>query len=158
MSILLHKKCILFRFFSKYIQHLNSRRANIALTRNIALKKTFAFQAAYLFKKNPEGKMFEPDYTETMSMLLDTVGRQQSDVLPQKGLESDVALFLKERDELSTVKEIEKSGTQNVCEEIKTALIPEQISDYGRIGSCEKKISNLANSKNDRSILKISKL
>ncbi|XP_020284340.1 adenylate kinase 7-like isoform X2 [Pseudomyrmex gracilis] len=72
------------------------------------------FLAEYLFKKNPEGKMFEPDYSETMSMLLDAIGRQQSDILPQEDLKTDAAQYL------DTVKKIEKkkNRTQDVCAEI----------------------------------------
>ncbi|KAG5338082.1 KAD7 kinase, partial [Acromyrmex heyeri] len=76
------------------------------------------FLAEYLFQKNPEGKMFEPDYTETMSMLLDAISRQQNDVLPRKGLEADVTQFLKRQDELFIVDKIRKSGMQDADRKI----------------------------------------
>ncbi|XP_072756801.1 adenylate kinase 7 isoform X2 [Anoplolepis gracilipes] len=98
------------------------------------------FLAEYLFTKNPEGKMFEPDYTETMSMLLDAIGRQQNDVLPREGLKADVEQFLKRQDELSTADAIKKSEEQDVCEEIKTISISEQTSEYEEIDEKEKLI------------------
>jgi len=88
--------------------------------------------------------MFEPDYTETMSMLLDTIGRQQNDVLPKEGLKADVEQFLKKQDELSTADEIEKSETQDVCGEIKTISISEQTSEYEEIDDFEKEELNFA--------------
>lgn len=88
--------------------------------------------------------MFEPDYTETMSMLLDTIGRQQNDVLPKEGLKVDVEQFLKKQDELSTVDEIEKSETQDVCGEIKMISISEQTSEYEEIDDFEKEELNFA--------------
>ncbi|CAD1473437.1 unnamed protein product, partial [Heterotrigona itama] len=42
------------------------------------------FQAEYLFKKNPEGKMFEPEYTRTMSSILDMIDKYGSFVLPDE--------------------------------------------------------------------------
>ncbi|XP_029171988.1 adenylate kinase 7-like [Nylanderia fulva] len=101
------------------------------------------FLAEYLFKKNPEGKMFEPDYTETMSMLLDAIGRQQNDVLPSERLKADIEKFLKKQDELSTADEIEKSEMQDVCEEIKTiSIFSEQTSEYEEIDDFEKEELN----------------
>ncbi|KYM99929.1 Putative adenylate kinase 7, partial [Cyphomyrmex costatus] len=94
--------------------------------------------AEYLFKKNPEGRMFEPDYTETMSMLLDAVGRQQNDALPREGLETDVAQFLKRQDELFTVNKIRKSGMQDVDRKIDTTSILEQNFEYERFDDSEK--------------------
>lgn len=86
--------------------------------------------------------MFEPDYTETMSMLLDAIGRQQNDVLPGEGLKADVEQFLKRQDELSTADETEKSEAQDVCEEIKTISISEQTSEYEGINDFEKEELN----------------
>ncbi|KMQ93225.1 adenylate kinase 7 [Lasius niger] len=89
--------------------------------------------------------MFEPDYTETMSMLLDAIGRQQNDVLPSEGLKADVEQFLKKQDELSTVDEIEKSEVQDVCGEIKTISISsKQTSEYEEIDGFEKEELNFA--------------
>ncbi|RLU22889.1 hypothetical protein DMN91_005167 [Ooceraea biroi] len=98
------------------------------------------FLAEYLFKKNPEGKMFEPDYTETMSMLLDAIGQQQSDVLPEAGLDSDIMQFLKKRDELSTADEIEENGTKD--ERGTPTLIPEQTTDCESTDEFEREESN----------------
>lgn len=97
----------------------------------------FSFQAEYLFKKNPEGRMFEPDYTETMSMLLDAIGRQQNDVLPREGL-ADVAQFLKRQDELSTTDKMEKSEMQNVGREADAMSILEQTFEYEGTGDSKK--------------------
>lgn len=71
--------------------------------------------------------MFEPDYTETMSMLLDAIGRQQNDVLPREGLEADVAQFLKRQDKLSTADKIEKSEMRDVS---RMMSIFERSSEY----------------------------
>ncbi|KAL6435641.1 hypothetical protein ACFW04_005516 [Cataglyphis niger] len=103
------------------------------------------FLAEYLFKKNPEGKMFQPDYTETMSMLLDVIGQQQNDVLPGEGLKADVEQFLKRQDELSTAEteksevqdEVENSEVQDMGDEIKTISISEQTSEYEGIDDLE---------------------
>lgn len=90
--------------------------------------------------------MFEPDYTETMSMLLDVIGRQRNDVLPGEGLKADVEQFLKKQDELSTADETEKSEVQdeaeksevqNMGDEIKTISISEQTSEYEGIDDLE---------------------
>ncbi|KYN20601.1 Putative adenylate kinase 7, partial [Trachymyrmex cornetzi] len=100
--------------------------------------------AEYLFKTNPEGRMFEPDYTETMSMLLDAIGRQQNDVLPREGLEADVAQFLKRQDELFTMDKIRKSGTQDADRKVDAARkedatsILEQNFEYEKFDDSEK--------------------
>lgn len=92
--------------------------------------------------------MFEPDYSETMSMLLDAIGRQQSDILPQEDLKTDAAQYL------DIVKKIEKNRTQDVCGDVEAITsISEQISE--KIDGCEKKEVEFDGfSKSDRSILK----
>ncbi|XP_066592376.1 adenylate kinase 7-like, partial [Prorops nasuta] len=45
------------------------------------------FLAEYLFKENPEGRMFEPDYTETMSVLLKEIESLREDILPEEELD-----------------------------------------------------------------------
>lgn len=72
--------------------------------------------------------MFEPGYTETMSMLLDAIARQQNDILPGEGLEADVEQFLRRRDELSIANGIEESKEENVCGEVSAMSIPAQTS------------------------------
>ncbi|XP_025075355.1 uncharacterized protein LOC112552960 [Pogonomyrmex barbatus] len=99
------------------------------------------FQAEYLFKKNPEGKMFEPDYTETMSMLLDAISRQQNDVLPTEKLKADVAHFLKNE---CTTKETEESKMQDIGEKMK-------IIEYEGIDNSEKEEFNFAGRMTDES-------
>ncbi|XP_012286013.2 adenylate kinase 7 [Orussus abietinus] len=67
------------------------------------------YLAEYLFKENPEGKMFEPDYTETMSLLLDAIERLRKDILPLGELDEDARTCLK-RDEASEKPETDQSG------------------------------------------------
>lgn len=86
--------------------------------------------------------MFEPDYTETMSMLLDAIGRQQNDVLPREGLKADVAQFLKKQNELSTADKIEKNKMQDVGGEMDATSIFEQSSEYEGIDDSEKEELN----------------
>ncbi|XP_018338500.1 PREDICTED: adenylate kinase 7-like [Trachymyrmex septentrionalis] len=96
------------------------------------------FLAEYLFKKNPEGKMFEPDYTETMSMLLDIIGRQQNDVLPREGLEADVAQFLKRQDELFIADKIRRNEIQDADRKEDATWILEQNFEYEKFDDSEK--------------------
>lgn len=86
--------------------------------------------------------MFEPDYTETMSMLLDAIGQQQSDLLSGEGTESEVAQFLKRRNELSTADEIEKSEAQDECGETGATSISKQISECERSDDLRTQESN----------------
>ncbi|XP_048511176.1 DPY30 domain-containing protein 1-like [Athalia rosae] len=53
------------------------------------------YLAEYLFKENPEGKMFEPDYTETMSMLLAAIEELQKDILPADEVDEDTRKYLR---------------------------------------------------------------
>lgn len=80
--------------------------------------------------------MFQLDYTETMSMLLDNIGQQQNDVLPRERLEADVAQFLKRQNELSTTDKIEKSEVQN--REIDAMSILGRSSEYEGIDDSER--------------------
>lgn len=86
--------------------------------------------------------MFEPDYTETMSMLLAAIGRQQNDVFPGEESKADVAQFLKRQNELSIADEIEKSDAQDVCTEIGTTSISERTSEYQRAENFRKEQLN----------------
>ncbi|XP_011694075.1 PREDICTED: adenylate kinase 7-like [Wasmannia auropunctata] len=107
---------------------------------NLRPEDPIDFLAEYLFKKNPEGRMFEPDYTETMSMLLDVISRQQNDVLPREGLEADVAQFLTRRqDELSTAADkIERDEAQDAGGEADATSILERSFESERIDDSEK--------------------
>jgi len=87
--------------------------------------------------------MFEPDYTETMSMLLDVIGRQRNDVLPKEGLVADVAQFLKRQDELSITDKIEKNEMQDVGREVDAMSILEQSSEYEGIDNSKKEELNI---------------
>ncbi|EFN87130.1 Putative adenylate kinase 7 [Harpegnathos saltator] len=95
------------------------------------------FLAEYLFRKNPEGRMFEPDYTETMSMLLDTISRQRNHVLPVKGPDVDVAQFTRRsQDELSAAGETEKSEDER--RETSAISTAEQPFEYNWTDGSEK--------------------
>ncbi|XP_025163418.1 uncharacterized protein LOC112590608, partial [Harpegnathos saltator] len=95
------------------------------------------FRAEYLFRKNPEGRMFEPDYTETMSMLLDTISRQRNHVLPVKGPDVDVAQFTRRsQDELSAAGETEKSEDER--RETSAISTAEQPFEYNWTDGSEK--------------------
>lgn len=58
-------------------------------------------QAEYLFKENPEGKMFEPEYTRAMSNLLDSIEKLQGDIFTDDDGElGDEAMgYLRRRDQ-----------------------------------------------------------
>ncbi|KYM83836.1 Putative adenylate kinase 7 [Atta colombica] len=98
------------------------------------------FLAEYLFKKNPEGRMFDPDYTETMSMLLDAISRQQN-VLPREGL--DVTQFLKKQDELFIMDKIRKRRMQDADRKVNA------IREEDATSILEQKSSNFSYSKDD---------
>jgi len=86
--------------------------------------------------------MFDPDYTETMSMLLDAISRQQN-VLPREGLEADVTQFLKKQDELFIVDKIRKRRIQDVDGKVNAVRKEDATSIL------EQKSSNFSYSKDD---------
>lgn len=88
--------------------------------------------------------MFEPDYTETMSMLLDAISRQQNDVLPREGLKANVMQFLTKQDLLSTANKIEKNEMQDVGGKEDAMSILERSSEYEGIDDSEKEELNFA--------------
>jgi len=65
--------------------------------------------------------MFEPDYTETLSMLLETIQLQMEDVLPEEGLDDDLVQILQPEESVSDISEI---IMKDVCEKK-----PEQSND-----------------------------
>ncbi|KAH0948506.1 hypothetical protein HN011_004357, partial [Eciton burchellii] len=102
--------------------------------------------AEYLFKKNPEGKMFEPDYTETLSMLLETIQLQMEDVLPEEGLDDDLVQILQPEESVSDISEI---IMKDVCEKKPPpVLIPEEIVEY-EIDEAEKEEWTFSEQSND---------
>ncbi|XP_043522582.1 adenylate kinase 7-like [Frieseomelitta varia] len=68
------------------------------------------FLAEYLFKKNPEGKMFEPEYTSTMSSILDMIDEYGSFVLPKAEVSEKMLGFLKGEGEKSESEEMTESN------------------------------------------------
>lgn len=80
--------------------------------------------------------MFEPDYTETMSMLLDAINRQRNNVLPVEKVGTDIAQFMKSQDELLAARETEKN--KNEYREISPISILEQTIKYKQIDGSEK--------------------
>jgi len=86
------------------------------------LRDAYWFQAEYLFKKNPEGKMFEPDFTESMSMILKTIHMQEEDVFPEAGLDDDLAQILQPEELL--VSDISETIIENDVREKKPSPVP----------------------------------
>ncbi|OAD61392.1 Adenylate kinase 7 [Eufriesea mexicana] len=75
------------------------------------------FLAEYLFKENPEGKMFEPEYTEAMNSVLDMLDKFGNLVLPEDKVSEKVLTFLKrgvKSDELSDSSEMEVCTSQKI--------------------------------------------
>ncbi|XP_076749056.1 adenylate kinase 7 [Xylocopa sonorina] len=71
------------------------------------------YLAEYLFRENPEGKMFEPEHTEKMSAVLDAIEKFDSLVIPEEELGKQVLQFLK-RDSRQPGETTESSETE-VC-------------------------------------------
>ncbi|KAG7203649.1 hypothetical protein KM043_013684 [Ampulex compressa] len=95
------------------------------------------FLAEYLFKKNPEGKMFEPDYTETMSMLLDRIEKLQTDIFPREELSEEDRELLK-NEHGTSADGIDESSAEDVCSNRRTT--PRRISSSsGEEGGWEDK-------------------
>lgn len=86
--------------------------------------------------------MFEPDYTETMSMLLDTINRQRNNILPAEKLDDDIAQFMKSQNELFIANRTEKS--ENEYKERSPISTPKQIFEYNMINKSEEKKLDLA--------------
>ncbi|KAL6256941.1 hypothetical protein P5V15_011876 [Pogonomyrmex californicus] len=139
-----HRLCILAEPLRQYLVKYIFPTLTEALIEVAKLRPEdpIDFLAEYLFKKNPEGKMFEPDYTETMSMLLDAISRQQNDVLPTEKLKADVAHFLKKQDEYTT-KKTEKNKMQDISGKMKI--------EYEGIDNSEKEEFNFAGQMTDES-------
>ncbi|KAK9300199.1 hypothetical protein QLX08_007043 [Tetragonisca angustula] len=81
------------------------------------------FLAEYLFKKNPEGKMFEPEYTSTMSSILDMIEKYGSFVLPEDEVSEKMLGFLKGEGEKSESEGMTESSELDACSR-KTCVTP----------------------------------
>ncbi|XP_053976418.1 adenylate kinase 7-like [Hylaeus volcanicus] len=73
------------------------------------------FLAEYLFKENPEGKMFEPDFTKTMQSVLDVIEKFQGEVLPPEELDDKIMELLKQQGEQHGEDETSASSGVDVC-------------------------------------------
>ncbi|KZC14378.1 Adenylate kinase 7, partial [Dufourea novaeangliae] len=73
------------------------------------------FLAEYLFKENPEGKMFQPDYTKTMKSVLDAIEKFQGELLPAEEFDDKVKEFLKQQADVSDAEETSASSVEDVC-------------------------------------------
>lgn len=74
------------------------------------------FQAEYLFKENPEGKMFEPDYSQTMHSVLDMIEKFHEDILPPEELGDEIMEVLKRESKQSDVDGTTSSSAgMDVC-------------------------------------------
>jgi len=94
--------------------------------------------------------MFEPDYTETLSMLLETIQLQMEDVLPETGLDDDLVQIL-QPEELSVSDISSEIIMKDVCEEKPPpppVLIPKEIAEY-EIDEIEKEEWTLSEQSND---------
>ncbi|XP_068993629.1 adenylate kinase 7 [Neodiprion pinetum] len=69
------------------------------------------YLAEYLFRENPEGKMFEPDYTETMSVLLAAIEDLQKDLLPRDEVDSGAERYLGRTEGPSTTNQDDEETT-----------------------------------------------
>nr|XP_034195712.1 adenylate kinase 7-like [Osmia lignaria] len=78
------------------------------------------FLAEYLFKENPEGKMFEPDFTRTMTSVLDVIEEFQGEVLPPEQLSRRITELIKQRRKQSA--ETLNSTVSDVCTSKKTTV------------------------------------
>ncbi|XP_078052305.1 adenylate kinase 7 [Augochlora pura] len=73
------------------------------------------FLAEYLFKENPEGKMFQPEYTRTMKSVLDAIEKFQDEVLPREEFDERVRDFLKQQAEVSDDDRTPGTSDTDVC-------------------------------------------
>ncbi|KOX76790.1 hypothetical protein WN51_11117 [Melipona quadrifasciata] len=91
-------------------------------------------QAEYLFKKNPEGKMFEPEHTSAMSSILDVIDKYGSFVLPEEEVSDRMLEFLKGEGEKSESEGMTESSELDACSG-KTCVTP--CFAYDDVDACE---------------------
>ncbi|XP_050495839.1 adenylate kinase 7-like [Bombus huntii] len=109
------------------------------------------FLAEYLFKENPEGKMFEPEYTNAMASVLEMIDKYGSFVLPEEEISDKMSEFLKR--ERSKSEEVMDSSDIDVCTSRKTCITPcftyEDTDTYEGEGETERTISEQIYDKED---------
>lgn len=81
---------------------------------------TPVFQAEYLFRENPEGKMFEPEHTNALVSILNMIDKFNTFLLPEEEVSSQVLQLLKRK---SPTEETESSKS-DVCDVQKTYVTP----------------------------------
>ncbi|CAL7945211.1 unnamed protein product [Xylocopa violacea] len=94
------------------------------------------YLAEYLFRENPEGKMFEPEHTEKMSAVLDAIEEFDSFIIPEEELGEQVLRFLK-RDSRRTGETTEDSETE-VCTSRAATTCVTPCHDHGDTDSYER--------------------
>ncbi|XP_043583830.1 adenylate kinase 7-like [Bombus pyrosoma] len=109
------------------------------------------FLAEYLFKENPEGKMFEPEYTKAMASVLEMIDKYGNFVLPEEGVSDKMFEFLKR--ERSKSEEVMDSSDIDVCTSRKTCITPcftyEDTDTYEGEGGIERTVSEQIYDKED---------
>ncbi|XP_076227677.1 adenylate kinase 7 [Nomia melanderi] len=73
------------------------------------------FLAEYLFKRNPEGRMFQPEHTRTMRSVLEAIERFQDDLLPRDELDDKIREFLKQQAARPDVDGTSDGSEADVC-------------------------------------------
>ncbi|XP_076388236.1 adenylate kinase 7 [Megachile rotundata] len=105
------------------------------------------FLAEYLFKQNPEGKMFEPDYSETMTSVLDVIEEFQGKLLPPEKLSKKISELLKQRSKYPT--DGSSSSISDVCTTIKTTVCVTPSFTYDDTDTYEKVEEETTSDKSD---------
>lgn len=105
------------------------------------------YLAEYLFKENPEGKMFEPEHTNAMASILNMIDKFNTFLLPEEEVSSQVLEMLKRK---SPMEEIDSSDS-DVCTIQKTYVTPCYTYDEEDTGVDEENeiISELTESNED---------
>nr|XP_033323738.1 uncharacterized protein LOC117219018 [Megalopta genalis] len=73
------------------------------------------FLAEYLFKENPEGKMFHPEHTRVMKSVLDAIEKFQDELLPRDEFDERVKDFLKQQADQSDDDKTPGTSDTDVC-------------------------------------------
>lgn len=60
-----------------------------------------ALQAEFLFRENPEGKMFEPEYTEALDTVLTLIEKYSDTVLHKQEISNTITQFLRRKTDVS---------------------------------------------------------
>ncbi|KAK1121780.1 hypothetical protein K0M31_010091 [Melipona bicolor] len=121
------------RYVYVYIQSLRVTNKSTQSPNNRGLSIRL-FQAEYLFKKNPEGKMFEPEHTSKMSSILDMIDKYGSFVLPEEEVSDKMLECLKGEGEKSESEGMTESSELDACSG-KTCVTP--CFAYDDVDQCE---------------------